>query len=316
VKAIVYTGPLELQYLDVDEPEPADGEVVIDVRAVGICGSELEGFASKSPFRVPPLIMGHEFAGVRADTGEPVVVNPLVHCSRCDLCLRGQMNLCRNRAVVGIHRAGGFAERVAVPERNCYALADDVALANAALVEPMANAVHAFRLVQQSDPQPLRVGIIGGGMLGFATALQALARGVPHVMVTDLSDARLDIAGNAGVHAVGRELEGEFDAVFDAVGSAQTRRVAMEHLRPGGTCVWIGLHGPEAGFDGLDLIRLEKRVVGTFCYHDPDYRHAISFVRDLDTRWIRQLPLENGVDAFYGLLEETPDEIKTLLVTR
>jgi threonine dehydrogenase-like Zn-dependent dehydrogenase len=73
VKAIVYTAPLELQLRDVEEPDPADGEVVVEVRAAGICGSELEGFASQSPFRVPPLIMGHEFAGVRVDTGDPVV---------------------------------------------------------------------------------------------------------------------------------------------------------------------------------------------------------------------------------------------------
>lgn len=313
MKGIVYTAPQELKLLDVDEPTPADGEVVVEVGAVGICGSELEGFKSESPFRVPPLIMGHEFAGVRVDSGERVVINPMVSCWRCDLCLRGLPNLCRNRQVVGIHRPGGFAERVAVPERNCYPLPDDVPLVGAAVVEPVANAVHAFRLVQQSDPQPRRIGVIGGGMLGYATALRALRLGVPEVMVTDLAEARLRWARDAGVHQTGAELDGEFDAVFDAVGSPETRRMAMGHLRPGGTCVWIGLHSPDAGFDGQDLIRTEKRVVGTFCYHDVDYRHAIDFVRGLDPAWIRRLPLTDGVEAFYGLLEQTPDEIKTVL---
>ena len=110
MKAIVYTAPLELQFQEVDEPTPGPGEVLVDVDAVGICGSELEGFANQSPFRVPPLIMGHEFSGRRADTGQPVVINPLVSCQQCDLCLRGKPNLCRNRKIIGIHRSGGFAE--------------------------------------------------------------------------------------------------------------------------------------------------------------------------------------------------------------
>ncbi len=98
MQAIVYTAPLTLELQDVPEPVPADGEVLVEVRAAGICGSELEGFKSQSPFRVPPLIMGHELAGVRLDTGEAVAVNPLISCGTCDLCLRGEGNLCRTRA--------------------------------------------------------------------------------------------------------------------------------------------------------------------------------------------------------------------------
>ena len=83
--------------LNVDEPVSGDGEVLVEVAAVGKCGSEFEGFASQSPFRVPPLIMGHEFAGVRFDNGLSVAVNPVVSCRRCDLCLRGLTNVCRQR---------------------------------------------------------------------------------------------------------------------------------------------------------------------------------------------------------------------------
>lgn len=315
MKAIVYTAPLELELLDVDEPSPGPGEVLVDVDAVGICGSELEGFANQSPFRVPPLIMGHEFSGRRVDTGEPVVINPLVSCWRCDMCLRGQPNLCRDRGIIGIHRSGGFAERVAVPERNCYALPADLPHVNAALVEPIANAVHAFRLATQLDALPGRVGVIGGGTLGFLTALQALDRGIDDVMLTDLEPGRRRVAESAGVPRVGEELDGEFDVVFDAVGSAGTRRAALERVRPGGVCVWIGLHESDAGFDGLDLIRNEQRVTGTFCYHDVDYRAAIVSAADLRPEWIRTVPLDEGVETFHGLLEHTPPEPKTVLLT-
>lgn len=315
MRAIVYTAPLELETQEVDEPIASDGEVIVEVAAVGICGSELEGFASQSPFRVPPLIMGHEFAGVRTDTGQRVVVNPLVSCLGCDLCLRGQTNLCRNRSVLGIHRSGGFAERVAVPIRNCYPLPEEVSLLQAAMIEPLANAVHAFRLIQQVDAMPHRVGVIGAGALGLFSALQALRRGVPDVQVIDRSPERLEIARKvAGVRDAAETLQGEFDAVLDAVGSATTRRLAMEHVRPGGTCVWIGLHEPDAGIDGLALTRTEKRVLGTFCYHDQDYRDAIAFAAQLPDGLVRTVGLEEGRDAFFELLERTPAEPKTIIL--
>lgn len=271
MRALVYTAPLTLELRDEPEPQPSAHEVVVRVAAAGICGSELEGFRSQSPFRVPPLIMGHEIAGVRDDTGEPVAVNPLVSCGHCDLCLRGRQNICRGRALVGVQRAGGFAERVAVPERCLYPIPPGLSLERAALAEPLANAVHALRLCQEADPQPERIGIIGAGMLGLAVGIVARVHGVPRVTICDLSTERLETARRAGLDAAEGPLAGEFDAVFDAVGSEATRRDSLARLRPGGTAVWIGLHGPEPGFDALALIRAEQRVLGTFAYVDRDW---------------------------------------------
>ncbi|MDO8187880.1 alcohol dehydrogenase catalytic domain-containing protein [Conexibacter sp. JD483] len=312
MQAIVYTAPLTLELQDVPEPVAGDGEVLVEVRAVGICGSELEGFKSQSPFRVPPLIMGHELAGVRLDTGEAVAVNPLISCGRCDLCLRGEANLCRTRALLGVHRAGGFAERVAVPER-CLHPAGDLSPERAALAEPLANAFHALRLAQRHDPQPQRVGVIGAGTLGLASALVAKHLGVPEVIVCDLSDDRLATAARAGITAE-RELTGEFDVVVDAVGSAGTRRIAAERLRPGGSAVWIGLHEPDAGFDGLALVRAEQRVLGTFAYVDRDFRAALALLPSLPTEWVTSVPLREGVEAFMELVDGPGAAAKTLLV--
>ena len=315
MRALVYTGPKRLELLDVPEPEPEPGDVIVQVEAVGICGSDLEGFASQSPFRKPPLIMGHEAAGVRLDTGDRVVINPCISCWNCDLCLRGLPNVCRNRAIVGIQRPGAFAERVAVPERSCYRLPDQLPASKASMVEPMANAAHAVRLIQEHEPVLERVAIIGAGMLGIAVAIQARERGAHHVQVAERSELRRGTALAVGANEVVEALDGEFDAVFDAVGSAETRRLAMEHLRPGGTCVWIGLHEPTSGFDGLDLIRTEKRVLGTFCYHDQDYHAAIRSLTSISADdWLRERPLDDAVATFYGLLDDLPAEIKTVLV--
>lgn len=314
MKAMVYTGELELKVLNVDEPDPVPGEVLVEVAAAGICGSELEGFASKSPFRVPPLIMGHEFTGSRVDTGEQVVVNPVVSCRACDLCLRGLTNICRRRAIIGIQRPGGFAERVAVPEVNCYRLPGDVSMVSAALVEPLANAIHAFRLAQQVDPLPLRVGVIGAGTVGFLIALVAGDRGTPFVAVADLSPERREFVRSATPSVVGERLEGEFDVVFDVVGSGATRRSSLELVRPGGTVVWVGLHGPEPGIDGLALIRTEKRVLGTFCYQDVDFRAAVARIGTLVPPGLATYSLKDGVDVFERLVGGDLSSLKTMLL--
>jgi 2-desacetyl-2-hydroxyethyl bacteriochlorophyllide A dehydrogenase len=317
MQALVYTAPLTLEICDVDEPEPAAGDVVVEVDAVGICGSELEGFRSQSPFRVPPLIMGHELAGRRVDDGTPVAVNPLLACGRCDLCLRGLRNVCRNRVILGIQRSGGFAERVAVPETACVPLPDGMTPDRAALAEPLANAVHAWRLALAQDQSPARVGIIGAGMLGLAVALVALGAGVRDVEISDLSPERLATASRAGVASAGERLEGEFDVVFDAVGTAATRAASVDRLRPGGSAVWIGLHGPDAGFDGQALIRSEKRVLATFAYVERDFAAALALAAGLeDTSWVTHRPLGEGVETFLGLLESPGAATKTLLTPR
>jgi threonine dehydrogenase-like Zn-dependent dehydrogenase len=314
MRAIVYSAPLTLELRDEPEPEVAPGEVLLEVAAVGICGSELEGFRSQSPFRVPPLIMGHELSGVRLDTGERVAVNPLISCGRCDLCLRGQQNICRTRTLIGIQRHGGFAERVAVPEGCVHPLPAALSFERAALAEPLANAVHAFRLAQAHDPQPERIGVIGAGMLGVAVGAVARAHGVSEVTICDLSADRLRAAEGAGLQPVEGALEGEFDVVFDAVGSEATRRDSLARLRPGGSAVWIGLHCAQPGFDALALIRAEQRVLGTFAYVDRDFRAALALAASLEVGSLATRSLEDGVEVFHGLLEGPGSATKTMLI--
>jgi threonine dehydrogenase-like Zn-dependent dehydrogenase len=315
VQAVVYTAPLTLEIRDVPEPEPRLGEVIVDVHAVGICGSELEGFASQNPFRIPPLVMGHEIAGVRTDTGEHVAINPLVACGACDLCARGMRNICRRRQIVGIQRPGGFTERVAVPAVNCHPADPDVAFTTLALAEPMANGVHALGLVQQHDPWPQRVGIIGGGAIGLCQALVAQARGIPHVELCDLSPDRLAAARRAGLTVREGELAGEFDVVFDTVGIASTRGASLRLVRPGGTAMWVGLHGPDADLDGRAMIRNELRVLTTFGYSSHEFAIAVDFVSRLTPDWVQTAPLSSGATAFTGLLSGPAAATKIMLVS-
>ena len=314
MRAMVYTGPLKLEILDLDMPVAEREEVLVRVDAAGICGSELEGFTSKSSFRVPPLVMGHEFVGWRVDTGKPVFVNPLVSCGTCDLCRRDRANICRARSIIGIQRPGGFADFVAVPARNCVELPNDDALAVAILIEPLANATHALDLAIDKVDPPRRVGVIGAGTLGFLTAFSAVTQGVPEVVISDLSAQRRSLAGASGAHLVVENLEGEFDVIVDAVGTDTTRAASVELVRPGGAAAWVGLHATRSAVDGLDVIRAEKRIVGSFCYHERDVTTAVGLLSTLDSAWIARRPLEDGVETFLRLASGDHSALKTALV--
>lgn len=311
MKALVYTAPLTLELQDVPEPAAGPDEVVVDVARSGICGSEIDGIRSQSPFRVPPLIMGHEFAGVRRDTGARVVANPIVACGRCDLCQLGRANICRTRAVLGIHRPGSYGESVAVPTHILHTMPEGMTWEQAALVEPIANAVHAWRLV--ADRAPARIGILGAGTIGLVTLMVARWRGALETTVVDLAEDRLAIADGLGADAVGPALEGEFDVIIDAVGAAATRRASVEHLRPGGAAVWLGLHSTEPSFDALGLVRSEQAVLGSFAYTDVDFRQAIALAAAHDPFWARNFPIEEGAGIFRQLMDGRTDVVKALL---
>jgi threonine dehydrogenase-like Zn-dependent dehydrogenase len=314
MRAMVYSAPLTLEMQDLPEPSPGPGEVIVEVAAAGICGSELEGFASQSPFRVPPLVMGHEFAGTVVPTGRRVVVNPLVNCGACDLCLIGATNVCRRRALLGVQRPGGFAERVAVPERNLVDLPDDVGWEQAAMIEPLANAVHGVRLATALVPLPRRIGVLGAGAIGLAVVVAATRRGIPEVHSVDLLEEKLATVRAAGATWTGSGLDGEYDVIVDAVGSPVTRAASLQHLRPAGVAVWVGLHSEEPRFDARDLIRGEKTVLGSFAYQHQDFAAAVPLARAVRPEWLARIDLEHGVQAFTELLTTPQPSAKTVLV--
>ncbi len=309
MKAMVFTAPSVVEILDVDEPTPAPGEVIVNVAAAGICGSELHGIQTPG-FRQPPLVMGHEFAGTTSD-GRRVVINPIVSCQECDLCKRDLQNLCRTRSVVGIHRAGGFAERVAVPETNVFEVPDEMSLTTAATIEPLANALHAWHLA--NDPDAKRVGIIGAGTIGLVCLLISKLKGAQHVAVADLSEERLDVVRKLGADETGPALEGEFDVIFDAVGVPATHTASVEKLRPGAATVWLGLISDEAHFNSHDLIRMEKRVLGMFAYPPRDFKETIPLAMQVETNWTTDFPLEEGAGIFTELMNGRTDIVKALL---
>jgi threonine dehydrogenase-like Zn-dependent dehydrogenase len=309
MKALVFTSPSVVEMLDVPEVVLGENEVLIHVERAGICGSELHGIRQPS-FRVPPLIMGHEFVG-RTDGGRRVAINPLLACGSCDLCQRGQAQLCRTRVLLGAHRAGGFAERVSVPASQLHNLPDSLSWDHAGLIEPIANAVHAWHLA--GSPVGQRIGIIGCGPIGLACLEVALANGAEYVACAELSTERANEARRVGAHHVDDALEDEFDVIFDAVGNAATRSSSLEHLIPGGVTIWLGLATPDSSFDAAAAIRFEKTIRGSFAYSPEEFATAIELAPHLTLTWSNTYPLSQGADIFLSLMNGAATPIKALL---
>jgi threonine dehydrogenase-like Zn-dependent dehydrogenase len=313
MKALVYVGEQSMVIREEPAPSPSAGEVIILMRAAGICGSELGAVKHNDPSRKVPLIMGHEFVGVRADTGQLVAVNPLVSCGSCDRCRSGQTNLCRARSLLGVHRNGGFAEQVAVPIGSTRELPARTSLLAAVLIEPLANAWHLWNLSGATPSS--RVGIIGGGAIGLMTAIVAAHNGVEHVTLADVSEARRSTARIAGVDTVVDRLAGEYDVIVDAVGAHETRESSIRLLRPGGRALWEGLHDGESSIDGRDLARREISVLGSFAYREDEFAKAVETVGLVDERWVEAVPLNDGDSTFRRLMESSGAAVRTALVS-
>lgn len=307
MKALVYTGTQSLSYLDSLDPTPADGEVLIRVESVGICGSDMHAFLGHDDRRPAPLILGHEAAGTIISgprNGERVTINPLVTCGTCQACMSKRENLCLSRQIISMPpREGAFAEFVSMPESNLVTVPDDVPLAKAALAEPIAVGWHAARLgVEALHPsEDRRAHVIGGGAIGLAAALSLKAMGIEDVVVAEPNDVRRAYLVETCGMQVTKEADGQFPIVVDAVGYAATRSTASAISKPGGVILHIGL-GEDAG--GLDVRRMtlqEITFIGTYTYTAQDFRDTASAMFEgrlgaLD--WVESRPLSDGASAF------------------
>ncbi len=337
MKAIFYPEFDKLTMAELPVPDVSPDEVLLRVMACGICSSEIETFKSRSPRRVPPLIMGHEFCGevVRTGSGadsfspgERVVSNSVISCGKCAPCRRGASNLCTSRQVFGMHRFGAFAEFVNVPARCLVRMPATLSPEIACLSEPLANGIHMVNLTRRVSPQ--NVLVIGAGAIGLLAqqAFQVLAGA--KVIVADLRTERLEVAKRNGalrvinpaetdlLQAVREETENEgVDVVIDAVGTEATNRHALEATRPGGTVVLIGLYENSRSLSSYDIILTEKHVTGTYAATDHEIAEAVALLASgkIDAAsWIHYYHLSEGVSAFTDMLEAKDSHIKSVIL--
>ena len=336
MRALVFTGPGEMPLQERPDPKPGAGEVVVAVRASGICGSDVHGYLGATGRRRPGVVMGHEAAGdvvatgpgvTAAREGDRVALRSILACGRCERCRRGEPNICADRKGMGMHFDGAYAEQIVVPEALVLPLADTLTYENGALIEPLAVAMHAVN----RTPFELMdlVVVVGAGAIGLLTMLAARFRGAGSIFVTDLSSHRLEVARSLGadltidvgstdpVAAIAAATEGRgADAVFEAVGIDATVAQSMAVARPGGQVTWIGTSAPYVEMPMQTLVTGELTVRGAYGFAD-EFEQAAEAIAagSIDIRGLieRVAPLEDGPDLFRRLGEGSMSAVKVVL---
>ncbi len=322
-------------------PRPGPEEVLIRVEACGICGSDVHGFDGSTGRRIPPIIMGHEAAGTITAvgsgvtgyrTGERVTFDSTIYCGKCEYCLRGEMNLCENRQILGVStpdfkRAGAFADYVVVPQRVLYHLPEAVEFNEAAMVEPLAVAVHAVAVSEIAEGSAALV--VGAGMIGLLVLQVLRDAGCSSVIVSDIDDTRLQLAKELGAtvtfNAKTVDVPAEVlkhtngagvDVALEAVGSTPTIRTAIDSVRKGGTVTLIGNVSPTAEIPLQAVVSRQLRLQGSAA-SSGEYPKCIEMlargaiqVKPLITA---VAPLEEGASWFQRLHSREPNLMKIVL---
>lgn len=315
-----------LELRDVPAPgAPAEGEVIVEVAAAGICGSDVHiyDWSGGYDFLKPafPVTIGHEFAGRVVEVGgnagtlavgQPVVVIPSVECGVCEACRAGRVDACRDRRGIGMLRDGGFARTARVPAANCLTLPEHMDLGIAALGEPLSIAMSAVKTAEVSAGD--RVLVMGPGTIGQGIALVASVRGA-NVVVVGYDDAdRLATVRALGIeqsfdlraHALAevKALTGidEFDTVIEATGVPSTVQAGLDCLRPSGIFVICGIHVKPVSFDAAKLVRNRHQIRGTYRATRATWAEVRDFVVAQQERLApmitHRLPLADAIAGF------------------
>jgi len=344
MKALLLSEYSRLEVADLPLPEIAQDELLVKVAACGICGSDVHGYDGSSGRRIPPLVMGHEAAGLVAATGadvtrfksgDRVTFDSTVYCGACEFCVSGAVNLCDNRQVVGVscaefRRAGAFAEYVAVPERIVYPLPDTLSYTEAAMLEAVSVAIHAVAVTELTGGETALV--VGAGMIGLLTLQAAKSAGCRTVYVADVDETRLKLAANLGADATilasGSSMVDEVlrltggrgvDVVLEAVGRNETIAASIDAVRKGGTVTLIGNITPQVNLPLQKVVSRQIRLQGS-CASSGEYPQAIELV---SSGRIKVAPLitavaslEDGAGWFARLHSREPNLMKIVLDPR
>ncbi|NPV82438.1 MAG: alcohol dehydrogenase catalytic domain-containing protein [Candidatus Aminicenantes bacterium] len=337
MKQAILEKPQKIVFREAKKPEIADNEVLIKIKRIGICGSDIKAYYGKHPYIKCPIIQGHEFSGVVADlgrkvkklrVGDKVTVRPQLVCGRCYLCKRGEYNICENLRVIGCQAEGAAQEFLKVDSNLVVRLPKKMSFEEGAMVEPVAVAVHAVGRAGRIRGN--KVLVLGAGTIGNLTAQVAKSLGAKSVMITDLSNFRLrmarecgvDFTVNAGRTSLPEHLEKHFgpskaDLIFECVGEEKTINQAISVARKGSRIVVVGVFDYKPRTDvGLVQDR-ELSLIGSLMYKAEDYDAAIKLI---NTGRIKLRPLMSRTFHFddypraYRFLEKSGDRVMKVFI--
>jgi (R,R)-butanediol dehydrogenase/meso-butanediol dehydrogenase/diacetyl reductase len=283
----VLKGKRKLFLEDISTPVVKDGEVLVlvDVVVAGIGGSEYLGF-NHPGIRPLPHIMGHSITGVTIN-GMRVAIYPLQGCGKCVQCKTKMVQLCDEWTLIGVHSDGGFAQKVAVPRESLIELSPELSWEQSAFIEPFANSINAWEISEAQSHNT--IAIVGVGSLGLGLVACAKNQGCNVIEVCDLSKSRLSAALEIGATKGVEKLDGEFDVVFDTMGSRETRKLTIHLAKKGGKCVFLGFATPEHEIDFATLIRHQKHLLGSFVYSIDQFERAMTLAICTKSSWVNNL---------------------------
>jgi 2-desacetyl-2-hydroxyethyl bacteriochlorophyllide A dehydrogenase len=317
MKAVVVEAPHKYSVQDVPEPTCGPKDVIVQVGACGICGTDVHIIDGEFPPTSYPIIIGHEFGGTVTEVGsevhgikvgDRVGVDPTLNCGECYFCQRGRGNLCERFNALGVGSAnGGFAEYVAAPERCIYPIPDAMSFASAALIEPVSCVVHGFDIL---NPKPGESYLIyGAGPMGLQNAQVARFAGARDVAIVDLNPDRLEIARSFGFELVGQSLDEVkhvaprgFDNVIEATGRTKVAELAIDAVIRRGKLLLFGVcpPGEKAGYDAFKIYNEEITIMGTMAVLN-SYGPAIDLLNagavDTEKMVTHSLPIDQFEEA-------------------
>ncbi|WP_433983862.1 galactitol-1-phosphate 5-dehydrogenase [Tunturiibacter empetritectus] len=344
MKALLLSEYNDLQVTEMERPVPEADEVLVEVAACGICGSDVHGYDGSSGRRIPPIVMGHEAAGVVVgvgsqvsglSVGDRVTFDSTVYCGECSFCQKGAVNLCDHREVMGVscgdyRRAGAFAEYLVVPARIIYQLPESFSFVEAAMLEAVSVALHGVAVSAMKGREDVLV--IGAGMIGLLLLQAARAAGAARVFVSDVDETRLRLAKELGADAtfcmsgaalideMARATKGRgVDVVLEAVGREETIRTAIDCVRKGGTVTLVGNISPQVALPLQKIVSRQIRLQGS-CASAGEYPEAIRLIAEGVIK-VKPLitavaPLEEGSSWFSRLHAREPNLMKIVLDPR
>jgi L-iditol 2-dehydrogenase len=341
MKALLLSQYKQLDFVDMPEPQPAEDELLVRIHACGICGSDVHGYDGSTGRRLPPVVMGHEAAGVvesvgsavrNFHAGDRVTFDSTVYCGKCFYCLRGQINLCDNREVIGVstpayRRMGAFAEYVTVPARIAYPLPEKMPFSHAAMIEAVSVAVHAVSLTPIAMEDT--VVIVGAGMIGLLALQAARQAGAGRTFVLDVDDTRLELARILGAtqtfnsrnaDVIARIVEQTAgrgaDAALECVGTTVPVKLALESVRKGGAVTLVGNLAPTIELGLQSVVTRQIRLQGS-CASSGEYPACISLIArraiQVEPLLSAVAPLADGAAWFHRLYEREPGLMKVVL---
>jgi len=330
MKRVKLIAPKRFIIEEVDIPKPALNEVLIKVKACGICGTDLHAYYGEHPFISYPIVPGHEFSGIIEKTDEHVVVEPLLTCGRCYNCKIGRYNICNDLKVIGCQTDGAFAQYITVPINKVFSIPKDMSFEEATFVEPIAVGIHAIK--KAGDIKGERIVIMGAGPIGLIILQLSKIFGVKEVIITDILNSRLKLAKELGAnYAINVKEENlikwvyntfgrdGIDKVFECVGGDQSITInqAINLTRKGTKIILIGVFKRSLPVE-INLIQdRELEILGSLVYTSGDFFEAINllYTKKINVNKLisKILPLERVEEAIRMLVEEKERYIKIIL---